>query len=114
MGMRAGIVGLALAGLEVVPHEQLAALPDFQKLKDAGQASPVEDEKFIGHGGWTFSPRGLPVVWDSDDEESFMQSSRDPDPRGEQYRSGGSLLGGNSTAHAGPSGASPRRWTPTC
>lgn len=86
------------AGLEVVPHEQLAALPDFQKLKDAGQPSPVEDEKFVGHGGWTFSPRGLPVVWDSDDEESFMQSSRDPDPRGEQYRSGGSLLGGNSTA----------------
>lgn len=86
------------AGLEVVPHEQLAALPDFQKLKDAGKPSPVEDEKFVGHGGWTFSPRGLPVVWDSDDEESFLQSNRDPDPRGEQYRSGGSLLGGNSTA----------------
>lgn len=81
----------------VVPHEQLAALPDFQKLKDAGKPSPLEGEKFTGRGGWTFSPRGLPVVWDSDDEESFMQSSRDPDPCGEQYRSGGSPLGGNST-----------------
>ncbi|MFT3955570.1 MAG: hypothetical protein QM722_14615 [Piscinibacter sp.] len=84
------------AGLEVVPHEQLVALPDFQKLKEAGKPSPVEDEKFSGHGGWTFSPRGLPVLFDSDDEESFMQSNKDPDPRGEQYRSGGSLFAGNS------------------
>lgn len=86
------------AGLEVVPHEQLVAQPDFQKLQAAGKPSPVEDEKFSGHGGWTYSPRGLPVVWDSDDEASFLQSNRDPDPRGEQYRSGSSLLGGNSTA----------------
>lgn len=86
------------AGLEVVPHEQLLALPDFQKLKEAGKPSPLEDEKFSGHGGWTFSPRSLPVAFDSDDEESFMQSNKDPDPRGEQYRSGSSLFAGNSTA----------------
>lgn len=86
------------AGLEVVPHEQLAALPDYQKLQAAGKPSPVEDEKFTGHGGWTFSPRGLPVAFDTDDEESFMQSNKDPDPRGEQYRSGSSVFAGNSTA----------------
>ncbi|MBP6901806.1 MAG: hypothetical protein KBC73_17045 [Burkholderiaceae bacterium] len=86
------------AGLELVPHEQLAAQPDWAKLKEAGKPSPVEDEKFSGYGGWVYSPADLPVVFDSDDEESFMQSNRDPDPRGEQYRSMGSLLGGNSTA----------------
>lgn len=85
------------AGLEVVPHAELAAQPDWAKLKEAGKPSPVEDEKFSGYGGWVFSPRDLPVLFDSDDEESFMQSNRDPDPRGEQYRSMGSLLGGNST-----------------
>jgi|GEM_PF-1246728 len=94
----AAVAAAREAGLEVVPHEQLVAQPDFQKLLAAGKPSPVEDEKFTGHGGWTYSPRGLPVAWDSDDEESFMQSNRDPDPRGEQYRSGSSLLGGNTTA----------------
>jgi hypothetical protein len=86
------------AGLEVVPHEQLAALPDYQKLLAAGKPSPVEDEKFSGYGGWVYSPRGLPVAFDTDDEESFMQSNKDPDPRGEQYRSGSSFFAGNSTA----------------
>lgn len=86
------------AGMDVVPHEQLAAHPEYAKLLDSGKASPQEDEKFVGYGGWTYSTRGLPITFDSDDEESFTTSSKDNDRRGDQYRSMGSVLGGNSTA----------------
>lgn len=86
------------AGMEVVPHEQLVAHPEYAKLLESGKPSPQEDEKFVGYGGWVYSTRGLPITFDSDDEESFTTNSRDNDRRGDQYRSMGSLLGGNSTA----------------
>lgn len=86
------------AGIEVIPHEQLAAHPEYAKLVDSGKPSPLEDEKFIGYGGWNVSARGLPITFDSDDEESFTTSSKQADPRGDHYRSMGSMLGGNSTA----------------
>ena len=49
-------------------------------------------------GNENVSARGLPITFDSDDEESFLTSSKQSDPRGDQYRSMGSMLGGNSTA----------------
>lgn len=86
------------AGIEVVPHAELAAHPEYAKLAASGKPAPVEDEKFVGYGGWTYTSQGLPITWDSDDEESFMVSSKDKDPRGDHYRSMGSMLGGNSTS----------------
>lgn len=86
------------AGIEVIPHEKLVAHPEYAKLLDSGKPSPQQDEKFTGYGGWTYSTRGLPITFDSDDEESFMVSSRDKDPRGDHYRSMGSMLSGNSTS----------------
>lgn len=78
------------AGVEVVPHEKLAALPAFADVQKAGKPSPKQEEALVGYGGWMVSPRGMTVLLDRDDEESFMQSNRDPDPRGEVYRAGGS------------------------
>ena len=86
------------AGIEVIPQAQLAAHPEYTKLVESGKPSPIEDEKFVGYGGWTYSARGLPITFDSDDEESFMVSSKDADPRGDHYRSMGNMLGGNSTS----------------
>lgn len=86
------------AGIEVIPQAQLAAHPQYAKLAESGKPSPIEDEKSVGYGGWTYSARGLPITFDSDDEESFMVSSKDADPRGDHYRSMGNLLGGNSTS----------------
>lgn len=89
---------VAAAGIEVIPHEQLAAHPEYAKLVESGKPSPQEDEKFIGYGGWVFSARGLPITFDSDDEESFTTIGKQSDPRGDQYRSMVSMLGGNSTS----------------
>jgi hypothetical protein len=70
------------AGIEVIPQEQLAAHPEYAKLVDSGKPSPQEDEKFIGYGGWSVSARGLPITFDSDDEESFLTSSKQADNSG--------------------------------
>lgn len=92
------VKAMQAAGIEVIAHEKLVAHPEYAKLVDSGKPSPQHDEKFTGYGGWTFSTKGLPVTFDSDDEESFTVSGRDKDPRGDHYRSMGSMLGGNSTS----------------
>jgi hypothetical protein len=92
------VKAMQTAGIEVIAHEKLSAHPEYAKLVESGKPSPQQDEKFIGYGGWTYSTKGLPITFDSDDEESFMVSSRDKDPRGDHYRSMGSMLGGNSTS----------------
>jgi hypothetical protein len=92
------VKAMQVAGIEVIPHATLAAHPEYAKLSESGKPSPLQDEKVIGYGGWTYSTKGLPITFDSDDEESFMVSSRDKDPRGDHYRSMGSMLGGNSTS----------------
>ena len=86
------------AGVKVISHDQLVAHPEYAKLVESGKPSPQEDEKFIGYGGWTFSPKGLPITFDSDDEESFTTVGKPGDPRGDHYRAMGSMRGGKSTA----------------
>lgn len=47
------------SGIEVIPHARLSAHPEYAKLAESGKPSLIEDEKFVGYGGWTYSARGL-------------------------------------------------------
>jgi hypothetical protein len=75
---------LKAAGIEVVPYEQLAAIPSFQKFASKLATAPVEEEQELDLGKGksganlllVFSPKGRPFLKDCRQEAPGTMTSK--------------------------------------